>query len=66
MRVYKCDRCGKYLGWGDIYFLKIRKPLFGEYTWSYKRQICKKCNNALDEWFDDPKAKEVDDAERRD
>lgn len=65
MRVYKCDRCGKYFGWFDTYVIKIRKPLSSEYTsWSYKKQICEECKNALDKWFDDPKAKEENDAVR--
>lgn len=57
MRVYKCDRCGRYLDWWNIYVVKFRKPSFGDYTWNHKRQLCKECNNEFERWLTDPNAK---------
>ena len=59
MRVYKCDRCGKYLGWWKIYVVKVRKPFFGEYmSWSHKIQLCDECKNEFERWLEDPEEKE--------
>ena len=64
MRVYKCDRCGKYvsLGMREL-FLRKPTPLW---RLGRKMHICDNCANSFRRWFCDPKAKEVDDAERRD
>lgn len=64
MRVYKCDRCGKYVLLEKKYFF-IRKPTP---LWRLGRKIhiCDDCAKSFRRWFNDPKAKEADDAERRD
>lgn len=65
MRVYKCDRCGKYVSRMARDFF-VRKPTRGIYKLSKKIHLCHDCAKSFRRWFNDPKAKEVDDAERRD
>ena len=64
MSVYKCDRGGKYVAIEAKYFF-IRKPTpicrIGR-----KMHICDDCAKSFRRWFRDHKAKEADDAERRD
>lgn len=64
MRVYKCDRCGKYVPLEKKYFF-IRKPTP---LWRLGRKIhiCDDCAKSFRRWFSDPKAKEASHAERRD
>lgn len=64
MRVYKCDRCGKYVPLEKKYFF-IRKPTP---LWRLGRKIhiCDNCAKSFRRWFNDPKAKEASHAERRD
>lgn len=64
MRVYKCDRCGKYLPLEKKYFF-LRKPTP---LWRLGRKIhiCDDCAKSFRRWFNDPKAKEASHAERRD
>lgn len=64
MRVYKCDRCGKYVPLEKKYFF-IRKPTP---LWRLGRKIhiCDDCAKSFRRWFRDPEAKEAGDAERRD
>lgn len=64
MRVYKCDRCGKYVPLEKKYFF-IRKPTP---LWRLGRKIhiCDDCAKSFRIWFRNPVAKEADDAERRD
>ena len=64
MRVYRCDRCGKFVSLKmRDYFLRNPTPL-----WRFGRKIhlCGDCARSFCRWFSEPKAKEVDDAERRD
>ena len=60
MRVYKCDRCGKYIKWMDRYSLKMQEYLVDDSqpVMYENKNLCTECNQALCEWFDDPKAKE--------
>ena len=64
MRVYKCDRCGKYvpLGLRNL-FLRKPSPLW---RLGRKMHICDNCAKSFRRWFNDPKAKEASHAERRD
>lgn len=64
MRVYKCDRCGKYVPLEKKYFF-LRKPTP---LWRLGRKIhiCDDCAKSFRRWFNDPKAKEASHAERRD
>ena len=64
MRVYKCNRCGKYVAIETKYFF-VRKPTP---LWRLGRKIhiCDDCAKSFRIWFRNPEAKEVDDAERRD
>lgn len=56
MRVYKCDRCGKYVSIkARDYFLRNPTPL---YRLGRKMHICDNCANSFSRWFSDPKAKE--------
>ena len=64
MTVYKCDRCGKYVSPNARdFFLRKPTPLW---RLGRKIHICDDCAKSFLRWFNDPKAKEVDDAERRD
>lgn len=64
MRVYKCDRCGKYVPrTARDFFLRKPTPLW---RLGRKIHICDDCAKSFRRWFNDPKAKEADDAERRD
>lgn len=47
MRVYKCDRCGKYVSGWDMYDIKM--------AWRVK-QICDDCYSSLRKWFKDQDA----------
>ena len=64
MRVYKCDRCGKYVAIETKHFF-VRKPTP---LWRFGRKIhiCDDCAKSFRRWFNDTKAKEAPHAERRD
>ena len=57
MRVYKCDRCGKYVEIGAKHlFLRKPTPLW---RLGRKMHICDDCAKSFRKWFRDPKAKEA-------
>lgn len=56
MRVYKCDRCGKYVPLEKKYFF-IRKPT-PLWRLGLKIHICDDCAKSFRRWFNDTKAKE--------
>lgn len=64
MRVYKCDRCEKYVPLEKKYFF-IRRPT-PLWRLGRKMHICDDCAKSFRRWFNDPKAKEASHAERRD
>lgn len=50
MRVYKCDRCGKYVSMGmRERFLRKPTPLW---RLGRKMHICDNCAKSFREWFD--------------
>lgn len=56
MRVYKCDRCGKYVSLKTReHFLRNPSPL---YRLGRKMHLCGDCARSFRRWFSDPKAKE--------
>ena len=57
MRIYKCDRCGKYVRIWDIYEIKMQfvPPFCPNRT----KQLCEECYRILCEWFKDPETKEL-------
>ena len=59
MRVYKCDRCGKYVAIEAKYFF-VRKPT-PLWRIGRKMHICDSCVKSFRKWFNDPKAKEGND-----
>ena len=61
MRVYKCDRCKKYVSLRTRDFF-VRKPTRVLYRFGKKMYLCDDCAKSFRRWFNDPKAKEVDDA----
>ena len=63
-RVYKCDRCGKNYAFQDLRETSLQSGLF-IFTIN-KKHLCGECAKSFLRWFNDPKAKEADDAERRD
>ncbi len=50
MRVYECDRCGKYIPElrEPRYF---RKPTRGVYRFGKKRHLCHECAQSFDVWL---------------
>lgn len=59
MRVYKCDRCGKYVSLGMRgRFLRKPTPIW---RIGRKTHLCDNCANSFRRWFSDPKAKEEGD-----
>ena len=59
MRVYKCDRCGKYVSAGlRDYFVRKPTPL---YRIGRKMHLCDDCAKSFRKWFYEPKAKEESD-----
>lgn len=64
MRVYKCDRCGKFVSLDGLY--KVAKPRLMICSFGRKMHLCRECAKSFREWFNDPRAKEAVDAERRD
>ena len=56
MRVYKCDRCKKYVSLSAMDF-SLRKPTP---LWRIGRKvhICDDCVKSFRRWFNEPKAKE--------
>ena len=57
MRVYKCDRCGKYVTLGYIY--ELRQPRRSMYGYTIKKHICIDCAKSFREWFNNPETKEA-------
>ena len=59
MRVYKCDRCGKYVSMGmRERFLRKPTPLW---RLGRKMHICDNCAKSFREWFNNPETKEESD-----
>lgn len=51
MRVYKCDRCGKYVTLGMIErFLRNPSPLW---RFGRKKHLCDDCERSFRQWFTD-------------
>lgn len=63
--VYKCDRCGKNFAFEERLETSLQKSRLCVFTINEKH-LCDDCAKSFRRWFCDPKAKEVDDAERRD
>ena len=57
MRVYKCDRCGKYIRWRELY--KIEMQVFPPLNLASTKHLCKQCYRILCEWLQDPDEKEL-------
>lgn len=58
MRVYKCDRCGKYVSLGTRErFLRNPIPLW---RFGRKKHLCDDCVRSFRRWFTDPKANDRD------
>lgn len=57
MRVYKCDHCGKFVRWRDLY--KIEMQLFPPFTFVSTKHLCDECYRILCEWLKDPVADEL-------
>ena len=50
MRVYKCDRCGKYISLSARDFF-VRDPTRWVYKLSKKLHLCSDCENSFRKWF---------------
>ena len=59
MRVYKCDRCWKYVEIESRCFF-VRKPT-PLYRIGLKKHLCADCAKSFREWFNDPEANEGND-----
>ena len=55
MRMYKCDRCGKYVRLEMRSFLREPTMLW---RFGHKKHFCGRCAVSYRMWFSDPKAKE--------
>lgn len=55
MRVYKCDHCGKFVGWRDLY--KIEMQAFPPFAFVRTKHLCGECYRILCEWLQDPDEK---------
>lgn len=54
MRLYRCDRCGKYVSKRARDFF-VRKPTRGIYKLSDKLHLCHDCAKSFRKWFADGK-----------
>ena len=45
MRVYKCDNCGKFVRWRDMY--KIKMQYFPPFDFVSTKHLCKECYRIL-------------------
>lgn len=57
MRVYKCDRCGKFISRGMRDFF-IRKPSRGVYRLGKKMHLCGDCEKSFCRWLTEKKEAE--------
>ena len=58
MRVYKCDRCGRFVPLSARDFF-LRKPTKGVYRLSKKIHLCCDCQRSFIEWLHAPKSSET-------
>lgn len=63
MRVYKCDRCGKYVSRMARDFF-VRNPTRGIYKLSNKIRLCNDCAKSFREWFGECEKEKVGQDER--
>lgn len=56
MRVYKCDRCGKYVTFSGLF--ELTPPRLRVYRFGIKKHVCDECAKSFRRWFSDPNAKE--------
>lgn len=56
MRVYKCDRCGKYVSVGGLF--ELTPPRLRIYRFRIKKHLCGDCADSFRRWFSNPEAKE--------
>lgn len=57
MRVYKCDRCGKFVTLDHMY--KVASPRLMVCRFGRKKHLCKDCAKSFREWFNAPKSSET-------
>lgn len=55
MRVYKCDRCGKYV---TLSLFELTPPHLRIYRFVIKKHLCCECAKSFREWFNNPETKE--------
>ena len=53
MRIYKCDRCGKYIS-KDMRDFFVRKPARRVYRFGRKKHLCEDCADSFDQWLRHP------------
>lgn len=65
MKAYRCDRCGAYFGNPCRAGMRVVKTGFNDYTQKYdyteSYDLCKDCQNSLNEWWKNVEKKEVED-----
>lgn len=49
MRVYKCDRCGKYVTLSGLF--ELTPPHMRVYGFVIKKHLCGECAKSFREWF---------------
>ena len=53
MRIYRCDRCGKYIS-KDMRDFFVRKPARRVYRFGRKKHLCEACADSFDQWLRHP------------
>lgn len=49
MKVYECDRCGRYVEMDAMMY--VRRPYIGIWKISSKRNLCPECVESFKKWF---------------
>ena len=52
MRVYKCDRCGRYVSLSAKDFF-VRNPTRGVYKFGVKKHLCATCEESFRKWLNE-------------
>lgn len=58
MRVYRCDRCGRFFKRGELFVMvPPNRPIFSNFK--IKKHICRDCSDSFYRWWREPKSSEA-------